>query len=315
MAGNEDPYWWLEFIDYPSSDDETPADAVWFPATVPNNVAPVPVASANCTCLLLSSPHIIREWHDQGKSLQDIRYLQQYFVQVAQVYGEKTVNAILQQRHQPTPHDLDPRRMFPINSGIPFFGYVLPHTATPLTWQTSSDPKPPRNTTTIFTAYLRASEPLPIGTTILDMLHSYPNHLVGEHLDALIQHELGGSGVWQTVPQHIKDELEPAGDNKTVNHQMVSQRMRRRTKQISDMYETNHVLDFQQSKFKLREVGTELPKGIRGNAVKPNGLRVESGRGSGQQGEIMPCLLFGKPEDCPQHGQLPGHDDRSLYGP
>ncbi len=149
-------------------------------------------------------------------------FVLQYFEQVAQIKGIARVQSILQTRKSaPTSadyDDLDPLKVFPTARtvsekrtgdqdfqpthypiGVPRYGCTLQ--AQPdvtRTWRGAQEAGSKGKTKTVITMSYH-HEPLPIGTTCLEIITNYPNHLQFEFLDAFIQHNFGGAEVWRVL--------------------------------------------------------------------------------------------------------------------
>ena len=164
---------------------------------------------ADYTCLLITHPEAVQEWMDDPAYSHDrITLLLQWYVQISQVYGPAMVYDIMDRRHDNLWHEFDHRVALQSSGGTPVIGTIIyagPMESTSGTQAQSDyvqgDP--------IFELvhYPRSWEQLPIGTTLTQIMHHYPNHMKDEHVDAFEQQGVSGKTMSTGQPKVLRDLL------------------------------------------------------------------------------------------------------------
>lgn len=178
------------------------------------------------TSPLLTHPDIVESWGTVlGYTHDETCLVLQYFEQVAQLKGQAVIDQIFATRSTTTLKEkayhllevLDPLRMFfaAPKAGVPPFGFDLSQHQQP--WgarpesQKAQEQFTPASKMFQLVGYKKTWEPLPVGTTCVDILQHYPNHLCYEFLDAFMQHGMNAKAMTDSIPADIEEKLKEVG--------------------------------------------------------------------------------------------------------
>ena len=220
---------------------------------------------ADYSCLLITHPEAVQEWMDDPAYSKDrITSLLQWYIQISQVYGPATVCKIMDRRHDNSPHELDHRVILHSIGGTPLNGSII--NAGPIMESTDGtlaqsdfirgDP--------VFELvhYRRSWEQLPIGTSVTDIIHHYPNHMKDEHIDAFEQQGISGKTMSMGQPKALRDELVSVGVSDPVKPEnAMNKRLQYRKNDIVTRYGAAGWNNFINSSIKLRALGPAVSSG------------------------------------------------------
>ena len=220
---------------------------------------------AEYSSLLLTHPRVVQAWQNNPLYTEEqISRLLQWYVQVSQATSPKTVYEIMEKRSlgQSRWHKLDHRVYHSSNGGIPPIGSVIPNQPVADTSVGQVQPDFADGGQAFeFLHYPRSWEQLPIGTTLSDILNTYPNHIKDEHLDAFAAHGISGSKMWNLIPHHLKNLFKSTYLVKTSDEtNLFYKRMSQRKNMVVTRYGGIAYNTMVSSPVHLRDVGTSVRK-------------------------------------------------------
>jgi hypothetical protein len=221
----------LSFSQAPASsfsiEQQTRAQMASLPTTATSTSAlarpPAQLSGKNYTSILLRHRTIVDFWSQQFEySEREASFVVQYFIQLTQVFpscsqeiltdilGKRSID-IAQGRRWHLLHEHDPLKMFADifspdgqlmrRQGVPHEGFVLGNIRYPAVGpgQYSKGQQGFQ-----LAGYAPSSQPLPIGTTLVQIIHHYPNHMAYEFLDSFLMHGVTGGNIFEVMPTSVR---------------------------------------------------------------------------------------------------------------
>jgi hypothetical protein len=190
---------------------------------------------ANYDSLLFTKPELVNSWKAApfSYSNNEITHVLQYFEQLSQVKSQDYVDRLLELRRpglvaNPANWDpldpLDPLRRCPSGpknpSGVPMVGTILGRWASEDVTGLTEGPRPQNNPMQQYKSgtknyqlqgYRNHWDCLPIGTTCLQILTEYPNHITYDFLDSFLQNGFSPSMMDSHVPDAFRNDMADKG--------------------------------------------------------------------------------------------------------
>jgi hypothetical protein len=197
--------------------------------------------------LHIRNPQLVQEWEASGLSHLQISYQLQWYIMIAQWLQSETVSDVLALRNTKPYHIFDERNVFKATGGAPPPGYI-PSNMRFLSTD-ASQPQPPyvegqRDHELV--QFRRSFEPLPIGTTLTQILEKYPNHLKDEYLDYFLQHRVSAEDMYRCLGEEAYQQMKAAGymDRRPDHeHEFLLERLRQRDAALISVIQTYNPKD------------------------------------------------------------------------
>jgi hypothetical protein len=265
--------------------------------------------TSDYTSPLLTFPDMIASWRTQfGYTNQQIGSILEYFEQVAQLKGQKGVANIVAMR---TPevmgknafhllHPADPLKMFPTEQafGVPPDGFDLSNSipyAREIPKEKSEQPRYAKPQPMFqLNGYKKTWETLPIGTTCVDIIRMYPNHLCYEFLDGFTQHGFTAARIAKMLHPAFEAKMKACGliGEKSNCHKLLQHRMSNRRKEREKIYGEEGEDMFCLSEIQVRRSGLAQPNDVAHyqkesmDRVRLREHRAEAARKQQSEGEL-----------------------------
>ena len=253
----------------------------WLPKPQERTIAPGVIADYDS--LLLTNPQEVHSWQVKcGFDDTQIMYLLQYFEQVSQLKGQGRIRTILEKRKEALRKDdlsavdeLEPIAQFKENHGVPLKGFVLREPAegdrpkfeddVSLGHRAQQTLKKKQGGGGQISGFIKTHDPVPIGTTLTELVRDFPNQLQWEFLDAFMQQHVTSCQVEGAVADTpMQTTLEAAGYWKTRSTKVdnregfLHNRFRSRRNRLIAKYGVEAAHAYLNSPFKVRELGEGL---------------------------------------------------------
>ena len=275
-----------QWVPSPSSEGGSTKEVPdWLPESQTRHVVPGVVADYDS--LLLTHPDEVSSWPEKFRyDNREIAWILQFFEQVGQLKGQQYIRTILQtrtdqaleQRHYDELDELDPLRLFREQRGVPPKGFVLQTPIDGARPQFKDDhslgqdgmqsSKHGQREGDQILGFAKSHDPVPVGTTLSELVEDYPNHLKWEFLDAFLQQGVTGRQFVKAIEgKSIKKILDDAGfwaqsGPTPRNHEsFVRKNMRLRRDELIAKYGVEAAHAYLNSPIKLRELGEGIQLG------------------------------------------------------
>lgn len=242
------------------------------------------IRSAEYASILLSNPLEVSSWQERyGYNDRQISWILQDFEQVGLVRGMDRIKSILEKRQAVIRRDggfdeldeLDPLRKFPETGlsprGVPEEGFVLDidHDL-PLHDYGDDVTQGHKAKQAIkgdidkhyqILGFPKVFELIPVGKTLTQIVHEYPNHTQYQFVDAFMQHRISANSIVEQMTADMRKAFQSAGcfcGRATGGRQqenLFQKRYGSRRDQLLVEYGADVTHDYFNSPFKIREVG------------------------------------------------------------
>lgn len=257
----------------------------WIPKSEMRYVVPGVVGDYDS--LLLTHPDEVNSWPERfGYNYTEIAWILQFFEQVSQLRGQQYIRTILQKRtdqaleqgHHDGLDELEPLRLFREQRGVPPKGFVLQIPAEGARPKFNDDLslghdgmqslKHGKRQGDQILGFAKSHDPVPVSTTLSELVEDYPNHLQWEFLDAFFQQGVTGIQFVRAVEgKPVKKILDDAGfwakgGTTPRNHEsFVRKNMRLRRDELIAKYGVEAAHAYLDSPIQLRELGDGIQLG------------------------------------------------------